>query len=257
MKHTISLLTLIALGGFSAYAASTSAAPEWTTSDSGSDRTYSTSVTGAFEWDSTAMGAAAISSGDSFTLKLEFSSTDTNPWPGNSYAIIPIASLPSPLVFKPTEEDYGLYSMGAGDTAGGNGFRIYLRRSDKMMELYFNGKSLSASNLQFNAAQTASEEDPVSYGFLISYSTDTKELTIANTEGSEITFDPIPVRDVDSGFTIDDLTNTSHYLSTSPGNGMKTTISITKVGVVPEPSAFGLLAGLGALALVASRRRRK
>ncbi|MBQ2732446.1 MAG: PEP-CTERM sorting domain-containing protein [Opitutales bacterium] len=27
--------------------------------------------------------------------------------------------------------------------------------------------------------------------------------------------------------------------------------------VVPEPSAFGMLAGLGALALVASRRRRK
>jgi hypothetical protein len=26
---------------------------------------------------------------------------------------------------------------------------------------------------------------------------------------------------------------------------------------VPEPSAFGMLAGLGALALVASRRRRK
>lgn len=248
MKHTISLLTLIALGGFSAYAAG----PNWTTSDSGSDRTYSTSVTGAFDWRD--LGAAAISKDDSFTLKLEFNAT-SNPWPGNNNAIIPIASRPSG--FDPeTAGVGGLYNLTAGATANGDGFRIYLRYNDTM-ELYFNGADQSESNLQFNAAQTASEEDPVSYGFLISYSADTDVLTIANTEGSEITFNTITVSGVDSGFKIDDLTNTAHYGTTTPGDGMTTTISITKVGVVPEPSAFGLLAGLGALALVASRRRRK
>ena len=40
-------------------------------------------------------------------------------------------------------------------------------------------------------------------------------------------------------------------------DGAAGTVGVKDVSVVPEPSAFGLLAGLGALALVASRRRRK
>ena len=39
--------------------------------------------------------------------------------------------------------------------------------------------------------------------------------------------------------------------------GPSYSIKNIKVASVPEPSAFGMLAGLGALALVASRRRRK
>ena len=43
-----------------------------------------------------------------------------------------------------------------------------------------------------------------------------------------------------------------YFLSTDGKN-----IVLNYVSAIPEPSAFGLLAGLGALALVASRRRRK
>lgn len=34
-------------------------------------------------------------------------------------------------------------------------------------------------------------------------------------------------------------------------------VTLSPIGVIPEPSAFGLLAGLGALALVGARRRRR
>ena len=48
-----------------------------------------------------------------------------------------------------------------------------------------------------------------------------------------------------------------YYLEKIDTVGIGKNIVVSYVEVIPEPSAFGLLAGLGALALVASRRRRK
>ena len=60
------------------------------------------------------------------------------------------------------------------------------------------------------------------------------------------------------GVRADGLSNASWTVQVA-GKETGSTLSVNENGVatvVPEPSAFGLLAGLGALALVASRRRR-
>ena len=60
------------------------------------------------------------------------------------------------------------------------------------------------------------------------------------------------------GVTATGLSNASWTVQVA-GKETGSTLSVNENGVatvVPEPSAFGLLAGLGALALVASRRRR-
>lgn len=50
--------------------------------------------------------------------------------------------------------------------------------------------------------------------------------------------------------------NIKLYNNSSKNSGSKTGLGLLAVSSVPEPSAFGLLAGIGALALAVSRRRR-
>lgn len=81
----------------------------------------------------------------------------------------------------------------------------------------------------------------------VTLSYDGSILTATNGEGDSVTLEA-------SGANF-----SSGYASLWTNGGKETFSNITLKGenVIPEPSAFGLLAGIGALALVASRRRRR
>lgn len=62
-----------------------------------------------------------------------------------------------------------------------------------------------------------------------------------------------------AALTFGDMVASSYYFNQGYGkDDVKSLLSeVTTAAPIPEPSSFGLLAGLGALALVAARRRRK
>ena len=83
----------------------------------------------------------------------------------------------------------------------------------------------------------------------------TDTTSMDNGSSISVSFD-LSVDDSDSYVAYGLIFNSVDTSTLSSGAGLAASISAIKVSVIPEPSAFGLLAGLGALALVASRRRR-
>ena len=59
------------------------------------------------------------------------------------------------------------------------------------------------------------------------------------------------------GVKVASFTGGSHNMNGAASGGLNLNVKVNDAYVIPEPSTFGLLAGLGALALVGTRRRRR
>lgn len=254
MKTTISLLSLTALGGLCAYGAT----PVWNITDAGGGNvTYTTAASGTFTFDG--LGPAAISGGESFTLTVEFTSK-VSPWVQNG-AITPIAAMGS--------ASGDIYDL---SKPGNDSFRVYYRPEDSFIELQINKWQYNPSpssadkdkltNISFSGVpETISEETPITFGFTLQYvnGTDAQDgddyWVFSPSAGSQITFDPHKDANVRKTLNFSDFTNATSY-NAAP-EGLLTTISITKAGIIPEPSAFAAAVGLGVLGLAAVRRRRR
>ena len=59
------------------------------------------------------------------------------------------------------------------------------------------------------------------------------------------------------GVKVASFTGGNHNMNGAASGGLTLNVKVNDAYVIPEPSTFGLLAGLGALALVGTRRRRR
>ena len=159
----------------------------------------------------------------------------------------------------------------------GNGSYTFSLIGDNISFVF--GKNYDAGTYEYAKADGVSDDSKVAYIFkLADAQNKTAYVAGTNTNVNVTTGEVLNVSgvidennklDLTVGTTvIDDIDlglangaafklNTIGFYGDGANNTSNVKFSNLKVSVIPEPSAFGLLAGVGALALVASRRRRK
>ena len=109
---------------------------------------------------------------------------------------------------------------------------------------------VTLSDLASYASSASAADDDL---WTFSYTTDTESLVVSAWVygGSSAT---LASSDASGSFTVSQDATSVILLISSANVGGSTSVTLT--ATIPEPSAFGLLAGVGTLALVAARRRR-
>ena len=119
------------------------------------------------------------------------------------------------------------------------------------------GKEATGVNQRFDVVgEKVSYDVSQTLSFALSYTYETKTLSVVVSDNNGTTLgsaSQVVLRDV----SFPTLTNQGGGVTIPEAWSYSDLKGSVTVAQLPEPSAFGLLAGLGALALVASRRRRK
>lgn len=124
-----------------------------------------------------------------------------------------------------------------------------------------NGDSTTGTSLLYSDL-TAHTFTVVNNAGAYSFWVDGVQMTIRNGDGKTdggATVSPgsAGAKSIASGFDVVGNTDWVKIASFDAGTDVSSVVATLNATPVPEPSAFGMLAGLGALALVAARRRRK
>ena len=135
---------------------------------------------------------------------------------------------------------------------------VLATNADGSLEIYARNIGVTYSNSTAAGVVTAGTPTNITFSFIADYNETTEEVVGGN---FYLTAGNADVKwSVTDGLDYTALkNNTVSRFWTNGGAEQFSNITVSKLdnNIVPEPSAFGMLAGLGALALVASRRRRK
>ena len=135
-------------------------------------------------------------------------------------------------------------------------WQLYFSATDKLNFGYNGGNGApETSSLTESSGLSYTSGDKVTLQFVKSSETSgTFTLMVGNASSTAVVSNNIS----DAVFTPKPSTGTDYTrIWTNGGKSTFSNIKLYSGAVIPEPSAFGLLAGLGALALVGARRRRR
>ena len=119
---------------------------------------------------------------------------------------------------------------------------------------YNNGIPTTATICHIDNVDLSSTAQKVTIAYLESNDAEKYSSTFVLQVGNEIAYGESP----SDGTVFVNNGVTRIWANGNPnGKDLFSNITLSSASAVPEPSAFGMIAGLGALALVASRRRRK